>query len=316
MKQLSLLFFVIAPILFWGSHTSSTVHSQQLNSVLGDISFIKKFSHPPTETTDEVLRLTTHLEYVENLLRQKDVTKLPVELRQKRNTLLDLLHTYWTTAVFPRNYDYPTQRMPCFIDKDGRICAVGYLIEKSSGRNVAEEINRSHKYERIFTMNDQAVDGWISQSGLSKEECAMIQPEYGPPPGSTANYISPAYGISSALFGSTNLSLGTINAIQIANGKNSNAVPIIGLLTGAGQVILGAAMFPEDRMGYYGNETNESQKILSIVNICTGTTGMILSAWNLLSDHKAIGTTTSWNVYTFPSKDKNVGLGIAVTQRF
>lgn len=85
-------------------------------------------------------------------------------------------------------------------------------------------------------MKDQKIDSWIQTSGLTKEECAMIQPAYGPAP--TDNYISPTYGISSSLLGGLSLSLNTINGIQISKGANSKIVPILGLITGAGQIRL------------------------------------------------------------------------------
>jgi VanZ family protein len=101
---------------------------QTINPLLDDVSFISKFGHQPNATTDEDLRIKTHLEYVENLLRQNDCRKLTSSQKEKREHLLDLLHDYWTAGIFPRNYDYSDKRVPCFIDKYDRICAVGYLV--------------------------------------------------------------------------------------------------------------------------------------------------------------------------------------------
>ncbi len=155
---------------------------EPVNTLIGDISFTKKFDQSPTAATNDDLRVKTHLAYVEKLLRQKDVSSLPSKLQQRRTHLLDLLHDYWTRGVFPRNYDYKDQRKPCFIDKDGTICAVGYLVEQTAGREAAEAINTKHKYDLVMEMNDEMVDNWINNSGLTKEECAMIQPSYNPPP--------------------------------------------------------------------------------------------------------------------------------------
>jgi hypothetical protein len=151
---------------------------QPVNSVIGDISFATKFGHLPVTSTNETLRIQTHLAYVEHFLRQKDVSGLSPELQLKRAHLFDLLHGYWINGVFPRNYDYKNQRRPCFIDKDGRICAVGFLVEQTAGRQAAEAINAKHKYDFIKEMNDNMVDDWINNSGLTMEECAMIQPQY------------------------------------------------------------------------------------------------------------------------------------------
>src|SRR5688572_2214568 len=178
MKKAIFFLSLIVVILFFSYNIKTIDRNQTVNPVIGDISFLHKFGYQPDETTDEDLRIKTHFEYVESLLRQKDISGLSPELRKKRTQLLDLLHDYRVAGIFPRNYDYKESREPCFIDKDKRICAVGYLIEKTSGRQIAEDINSKHKYDRILAMNNNMVDSWIETSGLSKVECAMIQPTY------------------------------------------------------------------------------------------------------------------------------------------
>jgi hypothetical protein len=305
------------------SHISCNMHSnikQAINPIIGDISFIQKFGYEPGITTDEDLRIKTHFEYVENLLRKRDISHLTLELREKRRQLLNLLHDYYTAGIFPRNYDYSGNREPCFIDKDNRICAVGYLIEKTEGRKIAEQINSRHKYDRILAMNDSMVDSWIETSGLSKEECATIQPTYGPPPTSHDNYhdnyISSAYGISSSVLGGLNLSLNTLNGIQISKGSNHKAIGILGLITGAGQTILGASTFPKTKHLLYGTTSNESRKTLSMVNIGLGTTTLILSAWNLLTNKECKNKKTILHLKSFETPGNNIGMMCTLSRRF
>jgi hypothetical protein len=286
---------------------------QTVNALIGDISYTQTFGHQPTKETDENTRLQTHLKYVEKLLRNKDISSLTVEQKENRKKILDLLNEYWTARVFPKNYDYPDQRIPCFIDKDGNICAVGYLIEQTAGRQVAEEINSKFKYEYLLAMNDPKIDSWVQTSGLTKEECAMIQPAYGPAP--TDNYISPAYGVSSSLVGGLNLSLNTINGIQISKGANSKTVAILGLITGAGQITLGALNYPKEQMTWGGTYVNPAQRNLSLINIGLGTSTMILSSWNLITNRKPKEKSLSWNIYSFPTQDSNIGLGFSLTKR-
>jgi hypothetical protein len=316
MKNLTIIFTLIVATLFLVCNTSSVDKSQMVNPLLGDISYESKFGHKPDATTDNNLRIRTHLEYVESLLRSKDVSKLSTDLKTKRNQLLNLLHEYWTNGVFPKNYDYPDQRKTCFIDKDGVICAVGYLLEQTTSRQVADGINRAHKYEELLAMNNSTVDNWILTSGLTKEECAMIQPTYGPTPVYTYNHIAPAYGISSSIIGGINLSLNTINGIQIGNGRVNKTVPIVGLITGAGQIALGSAMFPEEIIDWGTTYTNESQKTLSMVNIGLGTTTMILSAWNLISNRQPKDKSTTWNIYSFPTQENNTGMAFSLAHKF
>ncbi|NQX98917.1 MAG: hypothetical protein HRT73_13720, partial [Flavobacteriales bacterium] len=144
----------------------------------GDISFINKFGKKPILETSETLRLKTHLEYVELLLRKKNVKGFSENRIKQRTHTLDLLHDYWVAGVFPKNYESKGKRLPCFIDKDRKICAVGYLIEKTAGRQLSEKINLTYKYEYVFNMNDKTIDDWRLANGLTKLECAMIQPTY------------------------------------------------------------------------------------------------------------------------------------------
>jgi hypothetical protein len=314
MKKLIFIF----PVLLFAMMSSCNRHpgysSQSINAIIGDVSFKQKFGCVPDMNTNEDLRIMTHLEYVEKLLRKKAMADLPDEQRQRRLSLLDLLHTYWTAGIFPRNYEY-NDRTPCFIDKDGRICAVGYLIEHTLSRQAAENINHLHKYEKILAMNEPIVDSWIEASGLTKNECAMIQPTYGPPPVYSYNYIEPAYGYASAILSGINLSFNTINAIQISKGSKNNTVPVLGLIAGAGQIALGIGKMPEETSGMYLT-TNESQKSLSMINIALGSSTMILSALNLISNNKPSDKRTSWNVFGTPIGNKGPGLAFNFSHRF
>ena len=308
---------VFIAVLFLSCNRSTADTSQLVNPILGDISFESKFGFKPDATTDNELRIRTHLEYVEHLLRKKDVSDLSIELQTKRNHLLDLLHIYWTTGNFPKNYDYTDQRKPCFIDKDGTICAVGYLVEQTTSRAVAENINSKFKYDAVLAMNDELLDNWVSSSGLTKEECAMIQPTYSPSPTYSYNYISPDYGLASSLIGGLNLSLITVNGIQIGTGTTNQAAPIFGLITGAGQLTLGAIVYWKEINTVYSQYySNESAKALSMVNMGLGTTTMILSSWNLITNHKPKDKLTSWNIYNFPTQGNYTGMAFSLTRRF
>jgi hypothetical protein len=317
MKHLTVIFTITVALatLLFVLNKSSIDKGETVNSILGDISYESAFGLKPNATTDNDLRIRTHLEYVENLLRTKSDDDLTADMQQKRNHLLDLLNDYWTIGEFPKNHDYADLRKPCFIDKDGNICAVGYLIEQTTSRQVAEAINSKHKYADLLAMNNPAVDNWILTSGLTKEECAMIQPTYGPDPVYTHNYITPAYGISSSILGGINLSLNTINGLQFGGNATNKTVPLIGLITGAGQITLGSIMFPRENDIVWPNAINESQKTLSMINIGLGTTTMILSAWNLLSNREPKDKLTTWNIHRFSTQDNSTGMALSLTHK-
>ncbi len=129
-------------------HTSP-VTASTINAVLGDTSFLHTFGVPPPLGTDERLRIRTHLAYVEQLLRAAPLQHLASEQQQKRAFLLDKLHEYWQRGRFPKNTAFPHELRPCFIDGEGNICAVGYLVEQDSGRAAAERINTLYQYEYV-----------------------------------------------------------------------------------------------------------------------------------------------------------------------
>ncbi|MBK8551154.1 MAG: hypothetical protein IPL53_08900 [Ignavibacteria bacterium] len=223
-----------------------------------------------------------------------------------------MLQEYTEAGVFPHNYDLKDQRVPCFIDREGRICAVGYLIEKTSGRQTAEQINSEHKYELIMEMNDETVDDWIKSSGLTKEECAMIQPSYG----YEYEYAvsSSDIAISSTLT-AANLTLNTLNAVSISKGGLNNAVPLVGFITGTAQVIFGAVSLPDKKSYDYVNK--DGAKVLSAANIGIGASTIILSIVGLFTDEeknerkdaaKNDRQKTRWSIYSLPVKDE-MGVG-------
>jgi hypothetical protein len=314
MKTIKCILTILILTILARCNRESNEMDPTVNAVIGDISFMEILGQQPTNETDENVRLQTHLKYVEKLLRSKDVSALTKEQKENRLKMLDLLNEYWTAGVFPKNYDYPGQRIPCFIDKDGNVCAVGYLIEQTAGRQIAEEINSTFKYEYLLAMNNQTIDRWVQSSGFTKEECAMIQPTYGSTP--TDNYISPAYGVSSSLVSGLNMALNTINGIQILKGANSKTIPILGLISGAGQITLGALNYPKEQITWGGIYVNPSQRNLSLINIGLGTSTLILSTWNLITNRKLKEKSFSWNLYSFPTQSNTAGLGFNLTKRF
>ncbi len=277
-KSFFLLFFLL---LLLPQPNPSQNKNQTVNSVFGDISFVEKFGVEPNAQTDEKLRIKTHLQYVESFLRNKNVSSLSKGALKRRQLMLNILHKYILKGAFPKNYDYKNERRPCFIDEDGNICAVGYLIEQTAGRQLAERINNKYKYAFINGMNDKEISEWINNSGLTIEECAMIQPAYGEP---EYNYHGPEmrltteYAITSSLTSGVNLTMATLNAISIANKERSVSKSIVGIVSGALQVILGlgniqgGARYP-----------SETKRVVSMFNIGLGSATTMLSVISLFS---------------------------------
>ena len=167
------IYTLLFAFIGFGSMASLTI-----NSVLGDKSYVAKFGVSPTTSTNDNLRIRTHLEYVETNLRATSTAHLSQNALLNRNELLNALHDYWTNNVFPSPSVEYVGRKPCFIDSKGRICAVGYLIEHASGREVAEQINSKYKFEYLLEMNDPLIDDWAAKHGFTLDELAQNQPSY------------------------------------------------------------------------------------------------------------------------------------------
>jgi hypothetical protein len=147
------------------------------NHHLGDDSFVARFGREPTPADGEPLRMRVHLQYVRDLLASRPATQ--PALAERRTALLGYLDEYIAKGTTPVN-SYVPYRNPVFIDRDGTICAVGYLIERSAGRALAETIADAHRLDYLedIAAAMPAVASWVAGSGLSLDELASIQPGY------------------------------------------------------------------------------------------------------------------------------------------
>ena len=150
------------------------------NHRLGDDSFVAAYGRAPTGDDAERTRMATHLKFVRAELAAKPATR--PELAAKRTQLLGYLDDYIAKGTTPQNTRLPW-RSPVFIDDFGNICAVGYLIERSVGRDVAETIAAKHRFDYLEDIAQAmpAVRHWIDASGFTIDELASIQPGYEQP---------------------------------------------------------------------------------------------------------------------------------------
>ena len=146
------------------------------NHHIGDAGFQAAYHREP-KPGEEHARIHEHFIYVEKMLASRPATK--PELAAKRAALLAYFDDYIRRDITPENRNLPW-RAPVFIDDKGTICAVGYLIEKSAGRPLAEKVAASHKFDYIDDIAAKMPDvkAWADASGLSLEELASIQPGY------------------------------------------------------------------------------------------------------------------------------------------
>ncbi len=118
-----------------------------------------------------------HLQQVELLLRNKDVSKLSVSQKMQRLKNLDVLHGYMEQGIFPVN-DKFEKRIPFFIDKYNTYCAVGYLMKTSGADEMAKQIHATQNNSYLLDIQHESLKDWVAKSGLTVDELALIQPGY------------------------------------------------------------------------------------------------------------------------------------------
>ena len=190
-RQGSLLLTTVLLGLLLFRASPPPLRSDAINLVLGDAALQAAYGERPPADLSEDERIRTHLEYVLALLRRRPLDTVPPGLRAARLRQLERLESYLRAGVFPRNDDHPDARRPTFIDARGRICAVGFLLERDLGRAAAEALAATDKYSFIREIDAPLLHQWAATSGLSRQELEMIQPAYSyAKPGSLSAFVS------------------------------------------------------------------------------------------------------------------------------
>lgn len=175
-------FFVGTIMVLLMSPLLSASDSFSVNRIIGDISLKEKYGSFPLRTTSEILRIQTHLEYVELFIRRQTQSRIN---GSKKLESLDHLNSYWKQAKFPQHntsFDIKGNRRPRFIDHRNVHCAVAYLILKSPGfEQLPNEINLHNEYSYIDEIKYQNLQKWMNLYDYTVEELKLIQPTYEDP---------------------------------------------------------------------------------------------------------------------------------------
>jgi hypothetical protein len=150
-----------------------------INSVVGDDSFVQAFGRTPDRNDAATVRITTHLSYVEQLLRARDTTALSLSQRWRRTYALEILARYRSRGQFPEG-ESTHGHLPTFIDRHGVRCAVGYLIEQTHSAALPIALDARFHHAYVAQIDDPEVAAWARATGFTSEELAMIQPSYPP----------------------------------------------------------------------------------------------------------------------------------------
>lgn len=307
-RQYSLLF--VFPLLLTISilyiMQDNSKSNASINAKIGDKSYIQKFGDTPDEHIPDHIRIRTHLEYTESVLRSRPVDHLSSSQQANRKKYLDHLSEYTSAGKFPHNDGHPDMRRPTFISDDGNICAVGYLVKQTLGPEIADLINATFKYSFIDEINDPVFEQWVEESGFDRNELAMIQPMYGPKIVEEVkvneNRVNLSYGAGSSLLtGSNILYLSNHSETPwMFSRSQSQSIHWFGLAAGTSSLLLGALNL-DNRYSYLESTsidfancingcpmreitaTNHARTAVSATNIGIGLVSVIRSGYHLLS---------------------------------
>ncbi|MEM9194884.1 MAG: hypothetical protein AAGF12_37240 [Myxococcota bacterium] len=99
-------------------------------------------------------------------------------LRAARHRQRDVLARYAAAGVFPRNETIGGKPVPFFVDDVDTACAVGHLMREDGWRAAVAEIRTTRNGIYVEDAEGGALYAWVSESGLTIEEAAVIQPGY------------------------------------------------------------------------------------------------------------------------------------------
>ena len=219
----------------------------------------------------ETARIRTHLRAVEHELESRDVSTLTGRERAARARNLAVLHAYWARGVFPKNTDFPGQRVPYFVDRYGTRCAMAYLIERSGGSGLVARVAASKNNARIRELSgDPELVAWLDENGLTAAEAARIQPDYGgPPPASVPDAATVGYRTTTGVAVGANLVTFGLNVAH--TGVSRPLTGALGIVTGIVGVAAGAPNLDE----------SGSRRTLGFVNAGVGAASALFGVYRL-----------------------------------
>lgn len=280
---------------------SSSPSLAPVNAVIGDESYLVRYGTSPKPETPDSLRIRAHLEYVLSLLDKDEPLGMPDAKLKQRAQLLGHLADYIETGRFPHNDGHPDARRPTFIDATGAICAVGYLVEMTAGREVAERVASTFKYAFIPEIDDPTFLAWADASGFTMQELAMIQPAYDGWQPETRHYtyndnhVEPAYKLGTFMLVSMQ---GLYWGGVVAPNADPRVGHVIGFFSGMTALTVGYANRDNKRsentvpncitchQPAIRTKTNHARTGLSATHMIIGGATMIRSAIGLAKIHR------------------------------
>ena len=311
-KDLLLRSFIIlcmgSIFLISTSTMSPSILNSEINAIIGNKAIVNMPGGSETE------KIKTHLTLVLDVLSSNQPSNLTEEQVFNRGRMMYVLSTYISRGVFPTN-SFSEGRLPVFIDDEGNICAVGYLVENTKGRSVSESINEECKFSKVLDMNSPQLVSWSQEMGLHLWEAAMIQPQYSSVTRETQGKMT---SIDIALsLGTTAMALsgGTYQLFFEPRPLVKRWIPMVGIGVGVTSLVHGLSMRRQedvlklDSNAPIGMTTNyvlvdnSTIRFMGLFNIAKGVVITSLNTYSLVRKTQNMKAQKKVQVTAIPIKD-------------
>jgi hypothetical protein len=141
--------------------------ARAINAEIGDESYVQIYGSLPGEDVPFTVRMRTHLEYAESVLRNRPVDHLTEEQKKNRQLILTHLENFLMSEKFSQ------------IDEtNDKICVICYLVEKTSDSTLTEIDPNQINNSTFSELNHPGLSDWAEESGITIDELALIQPVF------------------------------------------------------------------------------------------------------------------------------------------
>ncbi len=133
------------------------------------------------------------------------------------------------------------------------------------------------------------------------------------------NSIDALYLLPSGFLGGVNLVSNIVNGMQLSKMEGHKGFPILGLLTGAGQLTIGIVNLNKNTTAAPLNgyaTVNQKRKSLTVFNVGMGGLTVLLSSINLLANPNQKNQKIQLNVQEFYTVGNSPGFGLSLKTRF
>jgi hypothetical protein len=164
-----------------------TIYAQKTLEVLTDVNENWNTLEWQTQSTiaqdaDHEEKIKVHLyETVRYLKSQNTSVLTPTQITNRANAI-NKLKAYALEGNFPQNEHAP-YKTPIFIDNYNTHCAVGYLMQQSGAKKLAQTISTNENLAYVEDIMTNGVAEWAEKNGFTMDELALIQPTYPDPIG-------------------------------------------------------------------------------------------------------------------------------------